>query len=129
MEGYPVTPRERLQLVYELAFHPPRLHQFWNELRKQAEFDQNETRELLRDALSLHLALPERGFPSNRALRRVALYQAKSKAYGTESFIKNIARQLGVDVVPRVSKIPPGMIRDLKLPEFSHARAKRNVRG
>ena len=124
-----MTPRERQQLVYELAFHPPRLHQFWNELRKQAEFDQDDTRELLSDALSLHLALPERGFQSRRALKRVALYQAKSKAYGTESFIKNIARQLGRDVIPKVNKIPAGMIRDMKLPEFSHARTKRNVGG
>ena len=124
-----MTPRERLQLVYELAFFPPRLHRFWNELRDAAEFDPNETRELLTDALSLHLALPERGFQSNRALKRVALYQAKSKAYGTESFIKNIARQLGMDVIPKANRIPPGMIRDLKLPEFSHARNERNVRG
>jgi len=124
-----VTPRERLQLVYELAFYPPRLHRFWSELRKQVEFDQNETRALLSDALSLHLALPERGFQSTRALKRVALWQAKSKAYGTESFIKNIARHLGMDVIPKADKIPPGMIRDLKLPEFSHACAKRSLRG
>ena len=69
-----MTPRERLQLVYELAFYPPTLHRFWNELRKQVEFDQNDARELLSDALSLHLALPEKGFQSNRALKRVALY-------------------------------------------------------
>ena len=77
---------------------------------------------MLRAALSLHSALPETGFQSQRALKRVAGYQASAKAFGTESFIKNIARQLELDIQPKTDKIPPGMIRDIKLPEFSHGR-------
>jgi hypothetical protein len=122
MERHLMNPRERLQLVYELAFYPPRLHRFWSDLKKQSEIDREETTTLLRAALSLHLALPEKGFQSQRALRKVAGYQASAKAFGTESFIKNIARQLELDVIPKADKIPPGMIRDLKLPEFTHRR-------
>ena len=119
MEKQRMTPRDQLQLVYELAFYPPRLHQFWSELRGQVSIDREQTADLLRKALLLHLALPERGFQSQRALKRVANYQASSKAFGIESFLKNIGKELGLDVIPSVNKIPPGMIRDMKLPEFS----------
>jgi len=122
MEENIMNPRERLQLVYELAFYPPRLHRFWTELKKQSDFNREEIADLLRAALSLHLALPEKGFQSQRALRKIANCQASAKAFGTESFLKNIGKQLGLDVVPKTDKIPPGMIRDMKLPEFSHGR-------
>ena len=122
MEENIMNPRERLQLVYELAFYPPRLHRFWSDLKKTSDIDREETTVLLRAALSLHLALPEKGFQSQRALKRVAGYQASAKAFGTESFIKNIARQLELDIEPKTDKIPPGMIRDMKLPAFSHGR-------
>lgn len=115
----PMTPRERLQFVYELAFFPPRSHRLWNELKTQTNFDREEIQRLLLDALSLHLALPEKGFQSYRALKRVAAYQAISKAFGLETFIRNIAKHFGLDVTLSIDKIPPGMIRDLKLPEFS----------
>ena len=121
-----MTPREKLQLVYELAFFPPRLHRFWNELKAQESIDRDQTAELLTKALSLHLALPEKGFQSQRALKRVANYQANSKAFGMESFIKNIGKTFGLDIVPTASKIPPGMIRDLKLPEFSRTHNHHN---
>ena len=122
MEKHLMHSRERLQLIYELAFYPPRLHHFWNELKKQSEFNREEIADLLRAALSLHLALPEKGFQSQRALRKIANCQASAKAFGTESFLKNIGKQLELDIEPKTDKIPPGMIRDLKLPEFSHGR-------
>ena len=120
MEKNIMNPRERLQLVYELAFYPPRLHRFWSDLKNQSDVNREETKTLLHDVLSLHLALPEKGFQSQRALKRVAGYQASAKAFGTESFIRNIARHLELDINPKTDKIPPGMIRDLRLPEFSH---------
>ena len=120
MGNQAMTPRERLQMVYELAFFPPRLHGFWRELSNSDDFDKEATKLLLADALSLHLALPEKGFQSQRALKRVAGYQASAKAFGTESFIKNIAERLGLDISSAINKIPSGMIRDIKLPEFSH---------
>jgi hypothetical protein len=122
MGRHQMNPRERLQHVYELAFYPPRLHEFWNDLKNKSDINREEIADLLRAALSLHLALPETGFQSQRALKRVASYQASAKAFGTESFIKNIGKQLGLDVVPKTDKIPPGMIRDMKLPEFSRGR-------
>lgn len=115
-----MTPRERLQFVYELAFFPPSIHRFWHAISTSDDFDRTVIRQLLADALALHLALPEKGFQSQRALKRVAGYQASAKAFGTESFIKNIAEHLGLDILPRTDKIPPGMIRDVKLPDFSH---------
>jgi hypothetical protein len=105
-----------------LAFYPPRLHHFWNGLKRQSDFNREEVADLLRAALSLHLALPEKGFQSQRALRRIANCQASAKAFGTETFIMNIGRQLGLNVVPKTHKIPSGMIRDIKLPEFSHGK-------
>ena len=120
MEKSIMNPRERLQHVYELAFYPPRLHEFWNDLKNKSDINREEIADLLRAALSLHLALPETGYQSQRALKRVASYQASAKAFGTESFIRNIARQLELDINPKTDKIPPGMIRDLRLPEFSH---------
>jgi hypothetical protein len=117
-----MRPREQLQLVYELAFFPPRLHRLWNELKAQTSIDRDQTTELLKKALLLHLALPEKGFQSQRALKRVANYQASSKAFGMESFIRNIGKTLDLDISPTVRKIPPGMIRDMKLPEFSRPR-------
>lgn len=117
-----MTPRDQLQLVYELAFYPPRLHKFWSELRGKMLIHRDQTEELLRKALLLHLALPEKGFQSQRALKRVAYYQASSKAFGIETFIKNIGKKLDLDIIPNVNKIPPSMIRDVKLPPFERSK-------
>ncbi len=125
MDRLKITPRERLQMVYDLAFFPPRLHEFWGEINSSESFDRMEIKQLLADALLLHLALPEKGFQSQRALKRVAGYQASAKAFGIETFIKNIAKRLGLDVTTTTNKIPAAMIRDIKLPEFSHSNKKR----
>ena len=129
MEKQRMTPRDQLQLVYELAFYPPRVHQFWSDLRGKVVIDREQTEDLLRKALLLHLALPEKGFQSQRALKRVANYQASSKAFGTESFLRNIGKKLGLNVISSATKIPPGMIRDMKLPEFSHSHKPARNRG
>ena len=70
----------------------------------------------------LHLALPESGYASVRALKRLAHYQASSKPFGPVAFLTNIAQYLNVDVAPTVAHVPPGMVRDVGLPPFCRPR-------
>jgi len=77
-----MTPREKLQYSYELAFYPPRLHDAWDQIKRGRMADREALGELLDTALLLHGALPERGYASQRALNRMALYQAKARAFG-----------------------------------------------
>ena len=113
--------RDFLQYVYEIAFYPPAIHKLWKEIKEGRKI-KYDLEEVLKAALSLHLALPEKGFQSKRALKKVALCQASAKSFGTETFIRNIAKHLGIDISLDYNKIPGGMIRDFKLPEFSHHR-------
>ena len=117
MDGGNITPREELQFLYELAFYPPRLSEFWGRVKK-AEIDRDSAARAIRGALSLHLALPESGYASVRALQRLALYQASSKPFVPVAFLTNIAKQLGLDVAPAADHVPPGMVRDIGLPPF-----------
>jgi hypothetical protein len=111
-----MTPREKLQYSYELAFYPPRLNAAWQQIKKGEKKEGME--ELLDTALLLHQALPESGFPSQRALQRLALYQAKSRAFGMVSFLKNIRKKLGCqDLQQHV--VPANLVRDIGLPPFS----------
>lgn len=109
-----MTPRERLQYVYELAFYPPRLNEVWRRLSKQSVFD-NDLGELLDQAWLLHQALPERGYASQRALNRLALYQAKSRAFGMVTFLGNVRRFLGRPPID-IHVVPANMVRDIGLP-------------
>ena len=113
--------RDKLQLVYELAFFPPRLHKTWTEIRKNENVDRTIIVELLKMALSLHQALPEYGYASHRALKRLAFYQANARMYGTVTFLRNILSYLGEDHTPPPT-VPPQYVRDIGLPEF-----RRNV--
>ncbi|MGD9611957.1 MAG: hypothetical protein AB7V22_03560 [Kiritimatiellia bacterium] len=113
--------RADLQFLYELAFYPPRLSEFWMRV-KRGEIDREAAAEAIRGALLLHLALPESGFASVRALKRLAHYQASSKPFGPVTFLTNIAKTLNVDVVPTVAHVPPGMVRDVGLPMFCRPR-------
>ncbi len=119
MEYEKLTPREELQLVYTLAFFPPQLHYFWNDIKKDKLKDKEIIKKLLVKALILHKALPEKGFQSRRTLKRIAIYQANSKPYGQESFIQNILTKLKIAYTINQEKIPGNMIRDIALPEFS----------
>ena len=56
-----MTPREKLQLSYEIAFFPPRLNELWARIRTGTIENTEETAELLDTALLLHQALPEPG--------------------------------------------------------------------
>jgi len=86
LEGQAMTPREKLQLSYEITFFPPRLNELWARIRAGTIENNEETAELLDTALLLHQALPESGYPSQRALARLAQYQAHtSGSTGTSS--------------------------------------------
>ncbi len=120
MDAQPLNPRDQLQFLYELAFYPPRLSEFWNQVKK-AQIDRFSATEAIRGALLLHLALPERGYASLRALKRLAHYQASSRPFLPITFLKNIAKWLEVDVVLNAEVVPPDMIRDIGLPPFCHS--------
>ncbi len=114
-----MTSREKLQYCYELAFYPPRLNEVWNRLKRGGIPDGDELGELLDTALLLHQALPGEGYSSQRALNRLALYQAKSRAFGTIRFLQNIRRHMGR--APLAQTVVPGsMVRDIGLPSLSH---------
>ncbi len=115
-----MSPRERLQQAYELAFHPPRLNQVWREIKLQRIENNDELIDLLKTALSLHLALPESGYASQRALKRLAVYQADARAFGNVTFLRNILKHLGAEVEFPVGTVPPAMVRDIGLPAFCH---------
>lgn len=112
-----MTAREELQHCYELAFYPPRLHQLWGQI-KRGEKGAEEVAPLLDKALMLHQALPEYGYASQRALQRLASYQAKARAFKTVTFIKNIRKYIGCDEL-NISEVPANLVRDIGLPSFS----------
>lgn len=109
--------RDKLQAAYELAFFPPRLHKTWTNIRRNEIVDTEIMGELLKMALALHQALPEYGYASHRALKRLALYQANARLFGTVSFLKNILSYLGEEFTPPAT-VPPQWVRDIGLPEF-----------
>ncbi len=117
MDSGNMTSREELQFLYELAFHPPRLSEFWGRV-KRSEIGREDAAQAIRGALLLHLALPESGYASVRALKRLAHYQACSKPFVPVAFLTNMAKWLGVDVAPATNQVPPGMVRDIGLPPF-----------
>ena len=117
-----MPPRERLQLSYELALFPPRLNAFWHSIRDGNTDDvSDDFLEALDDAARLHLALPEKGYASLRALERLALYQARSRAYCMPSFIRavrartSVARRLPKPSFPAISsatsRCPPSDVK------------------
>lgn len=118
MEGSTIVmTRERLQACYELAFYPPRLDETWQRIKHGRSENIAELGDLLDTALLLHQALPESGFASQRALNRLALYQAKARAFGTVRFLKNIRHQLGRPPLTQ-TEVPGNLVRDLGLPAF-----------
>jgi hypothetical protein len=120
MGAIKLNSREKLQTCYELAFHPPRLNQLWNQIKRGTVSDLDEVGELLDIALLLHQALPSEGYSSQRALNRLALYQAKSRAFGTVRFLRNLRQELGRDAL-KETEIPGNLVRDIGLPDFSRS--------
>ena len=74
-----MTPREKLQLSYELAFYPPRLNELWHSVRSPQNGVSDEIFAALDDASRLQLALPDAGFSSQRALEWPVVYQARCR--------------------------------------------------
>lgn len=114
-----MTSREKLQYCYELAFYPPRLNEVWYKIKQERVSDLGELGEMLDTALLLHGALPSRGYASQRALNRLALYQAKARAFCTVPFLQNIRKALGRGPLP-LGEIPGHLVRDIGLPRLSH---------
>lgn len=112
--------RDKLQLCYELAFYPPRLNEAWRRLSVEGSSGEAELGECLDLALLLHQALPSDGYASQRALNRLALFQAKSRAFGMVRFLENIRKRLGR--APLGQTVVPGwMVRDVSLPVLGRA--------
>ena len=111
-----MTPRERIQFAYELAFFPPRLNGLWNRIRDGGTISEDEAK-ALDDAMRLHLALPE-DCHSQRALERLAIFQAKSRAYGMPAFIRNVRKRLDRPVLPDTA-VPSRLVRDIALPPLA----------
>lgn len=118
-----MTGRDKLRLCYELAFHPPRLNEVWRQIKAGEVRDRAELGELLDTALLLHLALPSTGHASQRALTRLALYQARSRAFGTVPFLRNLRRHLGRGPLSDV-EVPAHLVRDIGLPPFTHGHVR-----
>ena len=113
-----MTSREKLQYSYELAFYPPRLNEVWYQVKQKAVANLDELGELLDTALLLHGALPSEGYASQHALNRLALYQAKSRAFHTVSFLRNIRKVLGRGSLS-ATEVPGNLVRDIGLPRLS----------
>jgi hypothetical protein len=116
----PMNPRDKLQKAYEIAFFPPAIHKLWTNIKNDRIEIDNELRELIDMALSLHQALPESGYASQRALKRLAMYQADARAFGTVTFLRNIRRYAGITKPFEITMVPSAMVRDIGLPPFTH---------
>jgi len=115
-----MTSREKLQYCYELAFYPPRLNEAWNKIKSGSVSDMDNLGEMLDTAMLLHLALPSKWYASQRALNRLALYQAKSRAFGTVQFLRNLRHRLGRAELSQ-REVPGHLVRDIGLPKFSRS--------
>ncbi len=113
-----MTEREKLQLCYELAFFPPRLNEAWGRIKRNAVPNADELGELLDTALLLHQALPEKGFSSQRALTRLAMYQAKARAFGMVGFIRHLRQRLHRPPLA-AREVPGHLVRDIGLPPLT----------
>ena len=112
-----VTPRQKLQKAYELAFHPARLNAAWNEWEKGTAVDVAGLRLVLDWALTLHQRLPESPGATGRALRRLARYQATARLYRLPSMLRRFRERVGA-AGPIPEEVPAWMVRDIGLPVF-----------
>ncbi len=113
-----VTPREKCQLAYELAFFPPKIHHVWNAVKRGNLAEPDLWAEVVDMAISLHLALPESGYASPTALHRLAHYQATSRAYAMPRCLYNLRKAMNIPGNPPTGSVPGALVRDIGLPEF-----------
>jgi hypothetical protein len=116
-----MTAREQLQLAYELAFHPPALNALWGRIRSNPVITDSELGEALDIAEMLHLRLPETGYASQQALARLALHQARARAFGIPAFIRSVRKRVGRPVLT-ASEVPGHFVRDIGLPIFERSK-------
>lgn len=118
-----MTPREKLQLSYELAFFPPRLNYFTGRLRTASYTVDSDFLDALDDAWRLHLALPSKGYGSQRALERLAIYQARSRAYRMPDFIDAVRQKIGRPTLSE-TQVPCRLVRDIAIPQGNSGRQR-----
>ena len=115
-----MNPREKLQLAYELAFHPVRLNEVWNRVERETQPQPAALREAADWAAALHQRLPEAPDVSARALKRLAAYQAASRLFRMATAVNRFREVLGNrTAVP--AEVPAWMVRDIALPPFGPA--------
>jgi len=114
-----MSPREKLQAAYELAFYPPALNRLWNQIKCQPASGVGDAGELLDMALRLHQALPEDGVASLGALKRLALYQARARSFGMVRFLRNLRATVGLPASVAETVVPAWMVRDIGLPPLA----------
>jgi hypothetical protein len=108
-------------MAYELAFHPVRLNEVWNQWEQGTVDDLAALRLAVDWALTLHQRLPEAPEVSGRALRRLARYQATARLYRLPTMLRRLRERLGAgDDLPE--EVPAWMVRDIGLPPFERAR-------
>lgn len=116
-----MTSRENIQYCYELAFHPPRLNALWHQIKNGLLLPDEELGAALDTAYLLHHTLPSKGYASQRALTRLALYQAQARAFGMVLFLENLRHHLQRPPLQQ-TVIPGHLVRDIGLPPFMHHR-------
>lgn len=122
-----MTPRERQQLAYELAFLPERLNGMWRKWDADPSVADSDELKALDEASMLHLPFPEgRVFESN-SIYRIALYQAGAAPYGMRTFIDNVRSRLGRPKLA-VREIPAYLLADVALPGY-HMPVRREAAG
>jgi hypothetical protein len=120
-----MTPRAKLQWAYELAFHPAKLNEAWNDWERGRVTDVASLQEVVDWAFSLHQRLPEAPAVTGRALCRLASYQATSRLYRMPSMLRRFRAKLGLSTATP-EEVPAWMVRDIGLPIFGRV-AKRDA--
>ncbi len=119
-----MTERDELRACYELAFFPPRLNAAWDQIRAGTGADPETLGRQLDTAWLLHQSLPESGYASQRALTRLALYQARARAFGMPGIIRRLRARLGRPPL-EARPVPGSLVRDIGLPPLARRRIPR----